>query len=67
MPDSKGWAAVVGPTVMVLAATEALNLQIWSVNIPQVVWFNGIALFAALFAVGCIMADNAYRPAGGVK
>lgn len=47
MPPSKTIAAILGPTLAALAASEALNLGIWAKPEPQVVYLNGVILLAA--------------------
>jgi len=47
MPTSRTIAAILGPMLAVLAASEALNLRIWSKPEPQVVYLNGVLLLAA--------------------
>ena len=45
MTDSKHVAGLIGPTLMALAASEAMNLHIWAINIPPVTYLNGTLLF----------------------
>ncbi|MDP3959541.1 MAG: hypothetical protein Q8Q26_05630 [Pseudorhodobacter sp.] len=44
---SRNFAAIVGPTLLVLAMTEKLNLAIWTPSIAAVVYLNGLVLFVA--------------------
>lgn len=45
MANSKQLAGLIGPTLIVLSITEAMNLQIFASNIPPVVYLNGTILF----------------------
>ncbi|MBT1705125.1 hypothetical protein [Chryseosolibacter indicus] len=47
MQNSKALAKVIGPTLSVMAATEWINLHIWSDPVPQLTYLNGVILFAA--------------------
>ena len=58
MADSKQLAGLVGPVVLVLAVSEALNLHIWTQSLPPVVYLNGIILFAAGLAL--VRAHNVW-------
>jgi hypothetical protein len=49
--NSRQLAGLIGPTLMVLSATEALNFKIWSTNIPPNTYLNGIILFVAGLAI----------------
>ncbi|MEP0707294.1 MAG: hypothetical protein ABJL17_01605 [Parvibaculum sp.] len=51
MANSKQIAAVMGPTLIVLSATEAINLHIWATNIAPVTYLNGTILFVAGLAI----------------
>jgi hypothetical protein len=51
MTNSKQLAALIGPTVMVLTASEAMNLRIWAVNIAPITYLNGTILFVAGLAI----------------
>ena len=51
MEKSKLIAGLIGPTLIALAPSEALNLHIWSNNIPPVTYLNGLILFVAGFSV----------------
>ena len=42
--DIAGW---VGPTLMAIAASEAINVRIWATSLAPVVCLNGAALFVA--------------------
>jgi hypothetical protein len=47
MTDSRRLAGLIGPTLVALTTTEALNLHIWKTNIPPVTYLNGLLLFVA--------------------
>lgn len=47
MAASRTIAAILGPTLAALAASEALNLSIWARPDPQVVYLNGVLLLVA--------------------
>jgi 2-hydroxy-6-oxonona-2,4-dienedioate hydrolase len=47
MPNSKRVAKLIGPTLMALAITEAINIRIFENNPPSVVYLNGSLLFIA--------------------
>ena len=51
MPNSKQLAGLIGPTLIALGATEALNLDIFANQIAPVVYLNGTILFVAGFAL----------------
>jgi len=53
MTNSREYAGVLGPTMMALAVTEALNLQVMASNPPGVglVYLNGTLLFVGGLAV----------------
>lgn len=40
-------AGVLGPTIMALTASEALNYEIWDTQFPAVTYLNGLFLFVA--------------------
>jgi hypothetical protein len=44
---SKKLASLVGPTLIALAVTEAVNLDIWKVSLPALVYLDGTLLFIA--------------------
>jgi hypothetical protein len=46
-PDAIRLARVLGPTLMALTASEALNYRIFESQSPTVVYLNGLFLFAA--------------------
>jgi hypothetical protein len=45
MAESRRIAGLVGPTLMALSASEALNYRIWSDNLPPVTYLDGALLF----------------------
>lgn len=47
MTDSRRIAQLAGPAVIALTLSEALNLDIWSVNIAPVTYLNGFILLVA--------------------
>lgn len=49
--NSRSIAALVGPVAVAVAATEALNLDIFRQNPPQFVYLNGAILFASGLAL----------------
>jgi len=51
MTNSKRIAALVGPTLVALTASEAMNLHIWANNIAPVTYLNGTLLFVAGLAI----------------
>lgn len=44
---SKLIASLLGPLLVAVTVSEAINLHIWKTNIPQVVYLNGMLLFTA--------------------
>jgi len=58
MANSRNLAGLVGPTVVLLAITEAVNLDIFRTNTPATVYFNGTVLFVAGLAL--IRAHNVW-------
>jgi hypothetical protein len=58
MANSKSIAGLIGPTLMALALSEALNLHIWAVNIAPVTYLNGALLFIAGLSI--IRAHNCW-------
>lgn len=51
MPTSKNLAAFVGPVLVAITVSEALNIRIFATNTAPVVYLNGTILFAAGFAI----------------
>ncbi len=51
MMDSKQLAGLIGPTLIALAVTEAINMDIFVNQIAPVVYLNGAILFIAGIAI----------------
>lgn len=51
MTDSKQLAGLIGPTMVALGATEAINIEVFSNQIAPVVYLNGAILFVAGLAI----------------
>src|SRR5262245_53346964 len=49
--ESRRLAGLLGPTVMALTASEALNYRIFDTQSPTVVYLNGMILFVAGLAI----------------
>lgn len=47
MKDSKQIAGLLGPTLVAIAASEAMHLHIWAGNIAPITYLVGILLFVA--------------------
>ncbi len=47
MTNSKKIAGLIGPSLIALTTSEAINLHIWAINIPAVTYLNGSLLFVA--------------------
>jgi hypothetical protein len=47
MTESKRIAGLLGPTLIALTASEAMNLRIWANNIAPVTYLNGALLLVA--------------------
>jgi hypothetical protein len=45
--ESKRIAGLVGPTLIALSASEAVNYRIWNDNLPPVTYLDGTLLFVA--------------------
>lgn len=56
MTDTKQLAGLIGPTMVALAVTEAMNMDIFTGQIAPVVYLNGAILFVAGLAI--IRAHN---------
>ena len=59
MTNSKKLAGLIGPTILALTVSEAMNLHIWSVNIAPVTYLNGTLLFIAGLSI--VSAHNLWR------
>jgi hypothetical protein len=57
--NSKQIAGLIGPTVISITISEAINLHIWTINIPQVTYLNGLVLFVAGLSIARI--HNCWR------
>jgi hypothetical protein len=51
MADSRRLAGLIGPTLVVLGVTEAMNMDIFAAQTAPVVYLNGTILFVAGLAV----------------
>jgi len=51
MNSSRRIAGLIGPAVMTITVSEAVNLHIWAHNIPTVTYLNGTLLFLAGLAI----------------
>jgi hypothetical protein len=47
MTNSKQIAGLIGPTLIALGTSEAMNFRIWAGNIAPLIYLNGILLFVA--------------------
>jgi len=47
MTNSKKLAGLIGPSIIAVTLSEALNLHIWRYNIAPVTYLNGTILFIA--------------------
>jgi hypothetical protein len=47
MTESKRIAGLVGPTLVAISLSEAINVQIWTKVAPPVVYISGTLLFVA--------------------
>jgi hypothetical protein len=47
MTNSRHIAGLIGPTLIALTTSEAMNLHIWATNIAPVTYLNGLLLFVA--------------------
>lgn len=51
MTDSKQLAGLIGPTMVALGATEAINMEVFSNQLAPVVYLDGANLFVAGLAI----------------
>ncbi len=51
MTDSKQIAGLIGPTLLALGPSEAMNFRIWATNIAPLIYLNGTLLFVAGLAI----------------
>jgi len=49
--DPRRLAGLIGPSIMVVTASEAMRYNIWDVNIPAVTYLNGTLLFVGGLAI----------------
>jgi len=56
---SKAMAGLIGPTLIAVTASEALNLRIWSTVTAPLVYLNGCLLFVAGLSI--IRTHNVWR------
>jgi hypothetical protein len=47
MSDSKQIAGLLGPTIIAVTVSEAINAHIWANSIAPVIYLNGTVLFVA--------------------
>jgi len=59
MTNSRKIAGLIGPTIIALTISEAMNFHIWAVNIAPVTYLNGILLFVAGLSI--IQVHNHWR------
>ena len=58
MRTSRNLAALIGPSLIAITLSEALNIRIFADNAPAVVYLNGTILFVAGLAI--IRAHNCW-------
>ncbi|MGB9148996.1 MAG: hypothetical protein WCB36_01995 [Burkholderiales bacterium] len=51
MPNSKNIAGLLGPTLIAISASEALNFHIWATNSAAVIYLNGTLLWIGGLAI----------------
>ena len=51
MTDSRQLAGLIGPTMLAVGVTEAINMEVFSNQIAPVVYLNGTILFVAGLAI----------------
>lgn len=51
MTDSRQIAGLIGPALIAMTISEALNVHIWAANIAPVIYLNGSLLFIGGFAI----------------
>jgi len=51
MTNSKNIAALIGPTIIALTKSEAMNFHMWAKNIAPVTYLNGTLLFVAILSI----------------
>ncbi len=58
---SKNIASLLGPVLIAVTLSEAINLHIWADSFPQVTYLNGMILFSVGLAV--VRFHNRWLPA----
>jgi uncharacterized membrane protein YhaH (DUF805 family) len=53
-------AAIAGPTMLAIGASEALTYDIWASNIAPLIYLNGVLLF--LVGLTIVRAHNRWTP-----
>jgi uncharacterized membrane protein HdeD (DUF308 family) len=51
MANSRNIAGTMGPAMVALSISEALNYRIWDTNMPQLIYLNGTLLLIAGIAI----------------
>jgi hypothetical protein len=51
MADSRRLAGLIGPTLVALGVSEAVNSRIWKANSAPLIYLNGLLLFVAGLSV----------------
>ena len=51
MTTSRHLAGLIGPTLVVLTVSEAMNFHIWATNMAPVTYLNGLISFVAGLAI----------------
>jgi hypothetical protein len=59
MADSRRIAGLIGPTLVALGASEAINSRIWETNSAPLVYLNGLLLFVAGPSIACAQSLEA--------
>lgn len=59
MTNSKQIAGLIGPTIIALTLSEAMNYHIWATNNAPVIYLNGTILFVAGLSI--VRAHNRWR------
>jgi hypothetical protein len=59
MTNSKHIAQLIGPTLVAITLSEALNLRIWATDIAPVTYLNGCILFVVGLSI--VRAHNLWR------
>jgi len=59
MKNSKQLAGLIGPVIILMTISEAINEHIWVSNIASMIYLNGTILFVAGFSI--IRVHNIWR------